>query len=79
MLRGPEYPERLRYLIEFASKVHGRSGMTWSGKPLPVTNSEMLAAAELYGMLLDVGDIQAVLVLDGVMCNPSIADEYKDD
>lgn len=70
LYEGPECPRALRYLLEWASALHGRSGYTMSGSA-PLTWATLDAWSRLTGNIPDQEDIDALFTLDAVMLRPA--------
>jgi hypothetical protein len=74
----PVCPEEVEYLVEWVYKLHGRSGVGMGGVS-PLTYSTIEAWADLMGIeLLDTLEVEALLILDGVMLTEE-GEPAKDD
>lgn len=69
---GPDAPEWMDYLVEWARELHGRSGHG-SASLLPVSESELRAFAENRGVTLHPLEIEALIALDAVLRHPEEA------
>lgn len=67
------FPDELEGLLKIARAVHGREP---EGRPC--SNTELEAYCRLRGVVLDEKEVDAVMLLDSVLNNPT-AYETKDD
>jgi hypothetical protein len=68
-LEGPECPESLGYLLEWARQLHGRSGVGMNGFA-PMTWATLDAWARWTGNIPDRDEIDALFILDAVLLSP---------
>ena len=68
-LEGPPYPEALEYLHRWILQLHARSGFGMSGYA-PMTWATLDAWSRLTGNVPDGEDLDALFVLDAVLCHP---------
>lgn len=66
---GPEMPEALRYLYDWARDLHGRSGIGPHGLN-PLTYTTIADWSRLTGTTVYPHEVQALLALDAVMLHP---------
>lgn len=72
-LRGPSCPESMRYLVQWAHELHGRSGFGSVGV-VPLTYPVIESWARLTRRTVQPWDVDALLALDAVLCAPGDAD-----
>ena len=65
-LHGPEFPESLDYLWNWALQLYGRSGMSMAGL-LPLSYTTIAAWAELTEQWPTPREVRALIQLDGEM------------
>ena len=68
-LQGPEPPDSLQYLVEWAYALCGRSGASMAGIA-PLSYSTVAEWARLMNIDPSPLEIQGLMILDGVMRNP---------
>jgi hypothetical protein len=63
-LTPPPTPRLLGYLRDYTYEVHGRSGVTMDGVPLPVSHAELNQWANLNGITLTDDEVGWIKMLD---------------
>jgi hypothetical protein len=76
-LEGPEGPEALDYLHEWAVSLLGRSGVGMDGYA-PLGYATVAAWAQLMAITVAPHEVEALMMLDAVMRHPGDADPAED-
>ena len=69
-LDGPEFPEELAYVWEWARELHGRSGVGMAGIA-PLSYQTIDAWQKLTGTMLTPLDVEALIAVDGALLSAS--------
>ena len=73
-LEGPPFPEELRYLYNLLLQLYGRSGVGFSGLA-PLSHQEVEACARLRDLVIAPHEVEALMLLDGVMRDPEAGED----
>lgn len=71
---GPEIPEYVAYLYEWAVELHGRCGVS-SSSILPLSHQEVRAWAELRDIAIVPHEVDALMRIDAVLRNPETGED----
>lgn len=66
-LEGPECPDTMYHLVEWAIALVGRSGADMSGHLLPLAHREVLAWSMLSGQVPAPHEVAALMTLDSAL------------
>lgn len=69
LLEGPDCPESLEYLYEWATALCGRSGVGMDGYA-PLSYSTVAAWADLMGIAVEPQEVEGLMMLDAVIRHP---------
>lgn len=76
-LEGPEPPETMLYLMEWAYALCGRSGASMEGLA-PVSYGTIEAWSRLMGVTPDPLEVRALITLDSVIRHPERGEQEKE-
>lgn len=76
LLNGPDCPESLEYLYEWATALCGRSGVGMDGYA-PLSYTTIVAWSRLMGITVEPHEAEALIAIDGALRHPG--EPEKDD
>lgn len=73
-LEGPEIPDAVAYLYDWALELHGRSGIGMEGVS-PLSYVTVVTWAQLTGRDPQPDEVEALMLLDAVLRNPDAGED----
>jgi len=76
-LEGPEFPDHLAHIWEWARDLHGRSGVGMAGAA-PLSYQEIAAWQRLTGIVLEPIEVEALIAVDGALMGVALPEDETD-